>query len=40
MRFMARGRQLVNCAVEGDLDGFQKIFSEETKLKSLMFWHI
>ena len=40
MRFMARGRSLVNCAIEGDLDGFQKIFAEETKLKNLMFWHI
>ena len=40
MRFMAKGRSLVNCAIEGDLDGFQKIFAEETKLKNLMFWHI
>jgi len=22
MKFMARGRSLLNCAIEGDLDGF------------------
>lgn len=31
---------MVNCAIEGDLEGFEKIFEEEKKLKNLMFWHI
>ena len=37
---MARGRTLVKCAVDGDLDGFKKLFSEEAELQHLMVWHI
>lgn len=40
MKFMARGRSMLQCAIEGDLDGFQKLFTEEPKLQNLMFWHI
>jgi len=32
MKFMARGRSMVNCVAEGDLEGFQKIFTEDSKL--------
>ena len=40
MKFMARGRSLVACAVEGDLEGFEKIFTEDKKLQNVMFWHV
>lgn len=40
MKFMARGRSLIDCVQQGDLDGFQRIFTEDTKLQNLMFWHI
>ena len=40
MKFMARGRSLLDAAKEGDLDQFQKIFTEERKIQNLMFWHI
>jgi len=40
MKFMAQGRSLVNCAIEGDLEGFRRVFKEEKQLKNLMFWHI
>lgn len=32
MKFMAKGRSLLKCVEEGDLDGFTKIFTEDKKL--------
>lgn len=31
---------MINSAISGDLDGFQKMFTEEPRLQNLMFWHI
>ena len=38
---MAKGRALVEYAVQGDLEGFKKIFeSEDQEMQNLMFWHV
>ena len=31
---------MLDCAIQGDLDGFQKIFVEDKRLHNLMFWHV
>lgn len=36
---MAFGRALVEYAVEGDLEGFKKVFDQAKIFGDLMYWH-
>ena len=43
LKFMARGKALIEYAAEDNLDGFQKIFAESVKqeeIKNMMYWHV
>lgn len=43
LRFMARGKAMIEYAEQDDLDGFQKIFAtvvEERALRNMIFWHV
>jgi hypothetical protein len=36
---MAYGGALVDCAKEGDADGFKEIFNQAKEFGNLMYWH-
>lgn len=36
---MAFGSALVDCAEDGDVDGFKEIFSQAREFGDLMYWH-
>jgi len=40
LKFMARGRAMLECAQENDLEAFQKIFNESKDMHNIMFWHV